>query len=61
MAWLNPRIDVKPNSQLINKLMVVCSDMAAIMALGLQTWARKAALRPKPRTYHYKQSLTYNN
>ena len=29
------------------------------MTLGLQPWAIMVALRPIPRPYHYKQSLTY--
>ena len=34
---------------------------AAIMTLGLRPGAIMAALRPIPRPYHYKQSLTYNS
>ena len=66
MAWLNPGVKVKPGSQLINKLIDAWYShdidlQAAIRAIGLQARAIMAALKPIPRTYHYKQSLTYKN
>ena len=33
---------------------------APVMALGLRPRAMMAALRPVPRPFNYKQSLTYN-
>ena len=48
MARLNPRIKVNSGSL-----------QAAMMALGLRPPAIMAALRPIPKPYHYKQSLTY--
>ena len=69
MARLNLGIKVKTRSQLINKLMCCLkwygrgTDLPApIMTLGLRLplGVIMAALRPTPRPYHYKQSLTYN-
>ena len=58
MACLNPGVNVKPRSQLINKLIVTCSGMTLVLTfrIGPRTWAIMAALRP----YNQRQSLTYN-
>ena len=34
LAWSNPGFKVKPWSQLINKLIIVCSGMALVLTFG---------------------------
>ena len=34
VAWFNPGVNIKPTSQVMNKLMVACSGMAYVLTFG---------------------------